>query len=938
LDLLFKIERSQIAKPSSKKRAKSSKKMISVWKFKRDDRVHRLCDSFHMTGVAAGWAAQHEKTTTELFALASGGKRKNRTFQELIERVVSALEPIGEVFSDFTRWERKKEQCWQVLVLRAVQLAIEDRLEVTLKKDFTWAHAIGMGKDCGLTPQFFFGQFRRIIKVHSMRSNINLSKHSMCFIRSLYETKRCWQKLPAVFEREAMEKHKRCMTTPAVSTEEALKYIRSTVDLVVPPIADCALQMPPSQRVSEQEHMFVPGGVLPTYSASYETSRKKGGNHGALSHGFTRAVGLPHLPRDLKEIFECRLHRTHKESDLDPSKRDSPCPLKEGAESFASIELDNLVHITYHPYCTEGVCRANLWKVNDFVNFIGDQLGPEEQCRKRSYDQGEEYLVEASQQDNRVRYQALPEPGKYRIITAGRQHLYTGLQTIQKFLLASWKKVPVGTMVTDVEQRILEQMHGPKEALPECYRSYQDVVDQDCDEECFVSGDYSSATDLMHLDATLCAVDRIIENLRIGGTLLATEFRRSFEGALVEYPDGDVLQQVRGQLMGHPCSFPILCIINLSTYCRIYNITQPEDLERRRVLINGDDILFKGSPGASLQWRKCAAEVGLQINEEKTYNHPHWHLINSILGDNKNTVPYYARSLAIGHRIKSEPVMMVRTLPALERFLARYPVERGRKRLFRFLLSTIHGRLTQSDFRFVYTDKKGKQQKTDRFRRNFFLPKQLGGLGLENRTGASYHITTAQQKLATYILREDPDFIGFQEKISEVPSACALAVQKVHKMKPAVTLMLDSHGRHVEGPLNFLEDPDRLEDMYLRLALDSTKWKLNSNSSDAEYRMQVLDVPIPKEKTLIKKSKLKRLRPARTRVVSQFDWQPQEVLAERVSLAASSTNVRLADTGFSEEQIQQYHDYLPISPLKREDDVAVPPMALPWFRGAVVQF
>jgi hypothetical protein len=903
LDLLFRIERSQITKQFP---AKNGKKpfgvTVMVWQFKRDDRVHRFCEliNFSLAGEAARWAAQHEKTTQELFALASGTEIQQLRFQDIIERVVAALEPIGEVFSDFTKWEHKKEKCWIVLVLRAVQLAIEDRLEITLKKDLTWVHAVGMGKDCGLVPVFFFGQWRRVIKVHSMRSNINLSKNSMCFIRSLYETKRCWLAMPDVFEEEAMEKHKKCMTTPAMSTSEALEFIRYVVDMVVPPISDEAYAKPPSERNAEEDRVFVPGTVLPTYSGSFETSRIKGGNHRALSHGFGRGIGIPLTPYDLKkdDLFTCDSRRG-------------------GGSSEEGHNCDL-------------ICSCSIPPVPAVVEWLETEISPERHCRRRPWDVANEYLEASSQLDNRVKYVALPEPGKYRIITKGRQSLYTGLQVLQKFLLASWKRLPIGTMVDDIETHINESMHGPRPPVGKWQRSPQDVLDQD-KEMYFVSGDYSSATDLMHLDATLCAVDRICENLRIRGSRVATEFRRSFEGAYIEYPDKTTHLQVRGQLMGHPCSFPILCMINLSTYCRIYYIKTLEHLKSRRVLINGDDILFQGSLSASNQWRKFAAEVGLQINEEKTYNHRNWHLINSVLGDKRDTVPYYARSLAIGHRVKSEPVVMVRTLPALERFIARYPVERGRKRLFRFLLATIHKRLTQSDFRFKYTDKNGKGKQTGRFRRNFFLPRQLGGLGLENRTGEGYHITTAQQKLATYILRDDPGFIGFHEKIAEAPVACATAIQKIHQMKPAVELLLDSEGHHIEGPLRKNEDPTLLMDQYLNLALGSTQWLTSTPwEDDNKYRMRVMDVPIPRERNLIKKSKLRRLTPARERVV-----QPGPLvsdLEDRVRERNEDEYYRLTYLGFSEEQIQQYRDYQAIQLTNEEPDDAVP---IHWFGSLV---
>ena len=253
----------------------------------------------------------------------------------------------------------------------------------------------------------------------------------------------------------------------------------------------------------------------------------------------------------------------------------------------------------------------------------------------KTYSDDLEYRLfcRAMEESNDVKYQAIPEPGKYRVITVGREALYSSMRSFQGFLISMWKSCPLGTMTDHVIDQILRL----------------------CDEkgEIYFSGDYDSATDALSMKATSACLERILENIGQSKTLMGVMARKCLGAAYIHYPDGSVVLQTRGQLMGNPLSFVLLCIINLSTYMRTFTITGRHDPRLKRVLINGDDILFKGKKHDGARWREAADDVGLIVNEAKTYESPRWALINSIFVDmvNKIKIEYIPLSVTLGQSI-----------------------------------------------------------------------------------------------------------------------------------------------------------------------------------------------------------------------------------------------------------------------------------------------
>lgn len=412
-----------------------------------------------------------------------------------------------------------------------------------------------------------------------------------------------------------------------------------------------------------------------------------------------------------------------------------------------------------------------------------------------------------------VHYQSLPEPGKYRIITKGPGDLYTGLRGLQAFLLKRWKVQPYSTMVDYLDERY-------KIRFEEGITDYEE-------DSYYLSGDYDAATDNMHIDATLTCLDQIIKNLGLEGSLVAQSALHSFIRNTIVYPDGERLRQTNGQLMGHPLSFPILCIINLSTYMRATNKSLKTDIIMSPLLINGDDILFRGRTEDHCKWESASHEVGLIVNPLKTYASKHYGLINSRMYHKGDLLGYVNIALAEAHCVKSDSTVMVKTAPATwDELTTAIPAD-----------VSIHARAM-----FLKT-LECKIPKIGSFRPNYFLPKWLGGIGLTNYSGRPFGISYEQRKLATYLWR-NPQEAWLIEKIGSVPYGCAKALEAFRKIRPN----LEKAQRTVIGPLRRLQDWETVSEDYLSLCLrtrayvkvtEASRNSLNDSLGSALYKQIV---------------------------------------------------------------------------------------------------
>lgn len=243
-------------------------------------------------------------------------------------------------------------------------------------------------------------------------------------------------------------------------------------------------------------------------------------------------------------------------------------------------------------------------------------------------EEAERTLVESEEEPSclEVEVLAIPEPGKFRIITKGDGYLYSALQPVQGLLLSDWKKFHASTMEdADLTWKVR-------------------MIDQNVDASHWCSVDYEAATDLLKRSATF-AVIKSLEDLPMHTLAL-----RSLGAGYASYPDGSRVLAIDGQLMGHPLSFPILCAVNYSVYlCAIQRWEWevfdsggdplPEKEKRRRVrlaksmrknvIVNGDDMLFKCSPEFYPVFVRTAADAGFKISQGKQYLSPDAGMINS---------------------------------------------------------------------------------------------------------------------------------------------------------------------------------------------------------------------------------------------------------------------------------------------------------------------
>lgn len=91
--------------------------------------------------------------------------------------------------------------------------------------------------------------------------------------------------------------------------------------------------------------------------------------------------------------------------------------------------------------------------------------------------------------------------------------------------------------------------------------------------------------------------------------------------------------QTRGQLMGSPTSFPILCIMNLALTRHALELSAHRQLELAElpILVNGDDLLFRAHPWEYRIWEQVTRLGGLRPSLGKNYISSKYFTINSEL-------------------------------------------------------------------------------------------------------------------------------------------------------------------------------------------------------------------------------------------------------------------------------------------------------------------
>jgi hypothetical protein len=208
-----------------------------------------------------------------------------------------------------------------------------------------------------------------------------------------------------------------------------------------------------------------------------------------------------------------------------------------------------------------------------------------------------------------VRVEPIVEPLKVRTITAGRGDLFC-LKPLQRAMWKALGEFPQYTL-THGTQNIGEAV--------------QRIFDQSEQNDYWISGDYTAATDSIALEASQALMRGILSQLDHAPTKRWA--MKELSPHLLFYPSNSglkpVLQQ-SGQLMGSFLSFPLLCLLNNCT-------AKFAGLKSHQYLINGDDILMRCSSDVYPLWKKTVEKFGLELSMGKNYISQRYGTVNSQL-------------------------------------------------------------------------------------------------------------------------------------------------------------------------------------------------------------------------------------------------------------------------------------------------------------------
>ncbi len=380
---------------------------------------------------------------------------------------------------------------------------------------------------------------------------------------------------------------------------------------------------------------------------------------------------------------------------------------------------------------------------------------------------------------NIARVQVIPEPGKFRVITAGPAIQYTYLQPLQGSLLENWSKTPYSTMKENWEDEVKGWV------IPDGW--------------VWNSGDYKAATDQLNSNTSNEVMETIKEIYNLG-----EDFVSGFEGCEIEYSAKDVkrnpfgaerlprsIWQKNGQLMGHPLSFPILCVINLAALIASLNrgveegklSREDKSLILSMTKINGDDILFPCPKWFCAMWEKTTSEVGLELSVGKSYASESFAMVNNTmfkmvsaseyeLGARNERLGYLNQKLILNYSLKSgessqSPLEigkavqeMMKYCPAARSFM--YDVRRNR-----------------TNFPIALQSQTG--QKMIRLP-NLFIDSKLGGLGIDPAfCKGKLRASPDDRRIATLLGEGVINSFFYSNKTVKVSSAFEKVLQRLPK-------------------------------------------------------------------------------------------------------------------------------------------------------------
>lgn len=442
---------------------------------------------------------------------------------------------------------------------------------------------------------------------------------------------------------------------------------------------------------------------------------------------------------------------------------------RRGGGYLATMEPAPLFHpdcdqMGWVPYVSSAV---NLWRTchYDRVSRAMNESLERENRGPQLVKTSTGYQLKRHNLGNSESVQILEPGGKARTVTLGSGELYSGLQPLQGHLLDCWKHTQYSTMLTD-------DLTDSVQRLYDCARP---ILHLFLGPPRFVSGDYESATDNEKRDATRACMEghsglvppflqQFAERSFEPGWLrsrrlyrLAQTNRagvdREHKGRLPPLGGGEPGDQddlghpaavdagvdvwaCEGQPMGHPLSFPYLCVANLATYKHALTVWTEEaddddewirrskiaQVLRENVIVNGDDILFICDITFYPVWMRVAAACGFICSVGKNYLSPDTCMINSQLfrmskDGRVKRYGYLNQNLFRGSVKKTEgsEVTPAELARAINKTVELYPNA----------ACAIPRMMKRASERFYGTN----------LRPNWYLPVRLGGMGLNPLLG-----------------------------------------------------------------------------------------------------------------------------------------------------------------------------------------------------------
>jgi len=409
-------------------------------------------------------------------------------------------------------------------------------------------------------------------------------KLMMMIAKDIYTTKSSSLPVDNSFIEENIEKHKKILCTPHLDdplSKKIEKLILKAIDL-------CA------------DDIF---GPLPTQDETIVIKKNK--KTGELKTKIYKVPETRRPPSRLPSLgasVDCGRGKGGALGDL-LSKHGENYTLPEPATGYL------------HSYC------SYKYKVTEVRTYYNSEL----------YFEAEESSRIHSYHKDSVHAQVVPllEAFKVRTITKGDADQY--------HLARRWQKV--------IHSRMRKQQNCRLIGQP-CNSAYLSQIFGNSplfshnEEGFFVSGDYESATDLLHPHLSVYANEAICQRLRVPLEDQIVLKRCLTEHLLKYTAKGEYFQQQWGQLMGSPTSFPILCLINLAAtkvayeeFFRSLGLLKSNEymlLEELPMCVNGDDILFWCYDGALYEkWKEVTKACGLKFSLGKNYTHNRVAIINS---------------------------------------------------------------------------------------------------------------------------------------------------------------------------------------------------------------------------------------------------------------------------------------------------------------------